>query len=455
MDTTYNYSEYSKIAKNKKLYTNSCKAVKIPNGDLFIVCDTDDDTSKGKEATKIITDNIISYLSEKEYDNKYEELQNSILNAFKVVESKEDLSTIKLSVSAILLYDDEFYVTKRGDNQLFLFSNGNLNSLSNLQESPMQLKMGDVLLSVSKGLTSTVDFETINTEFKSNESVAQKNKNILDRAIDANASTDVSIQTLEITNSKFLKTFFIDESDSENVVEDILEKTNEELLVSDVDIIKDEITETLTDKNETNMDNNEPLSHQEELEEEVVENLQETQSFEDNEVEVDEFDEFEEDEYEEKKSFPLKRILLFALPLLLIAAAIKYYPLLKNKSNNQVTLEDLETKSSDGDTTATINDATSVNGNTTDEISGTDQNSNTQVNNATTTANNTATTTNNSSVSKTEEYFIIGENDFNNNTYKTIYQYIKNTNTSLTMDDIIAVNPDYRSKRFGDKIYLK
>jgi len=472
MNVTYNFSEYCHKGE-KEFNNNSCKAVRTTNGDLFIISNGMDDTNSGKEVADIVVDNIISYLSKDVFSNKQEALENSFDFAKQQLEANFDLhldyKNIKIATAVLLFDNDQFHIATTGDTNVSLFSNGKLHPLTKENEllnwdvfspkDPIKLKKDDVLIASSNELSATLTNAAINTIFNNSASVAQKTKDLLDKVVSEGGKNNISIQTIEITNSDHLQTVFVEETasniDEFKVETDTEEVTIEESIVEKEPVeFKEEVVEEIVEEKaifepQSDLATASIIADDTKLEEPAKFTTEDTfeNQFEEDE---DDDDDYDEDDEDEEKGVSLSKFLYLLIPLFLFLA-YKYYPLLlSDKNTDEVTTTVDGTTSQDGDSTMS-NDSINV-----DDPNlypdATDPNA-TSSDTTNTTQNNTVDTTNTTTVS--ESYFVIGNNDFENNTYKTIYQFIKNSGTSLSMDDIIKLNPDYRKKRDGDKVYLK
>jgi len=153
----------------------------------------------------------------------------------------------------ILLQDNQFHFAHVGDSRIYLFSNNNLYQLTKdhsfvnqlvdqgtitieaakthkdknrilralgvhakveptISSQPMLLKKNDVLLSCSDGLTDMVSDETIKEILSTDLSVELKTKNLVEKALANGGKDNVTVQTIEITESPNNKTTFIDKT---------------------------------------------------------------------------------------------------------------------------------------------------------------------------------------------------------------------------------------------------
>ncbi|MEE9350156.1 MAG: hypothetical protein V3U80_08925 [Flavobacteriaceae bacterium] len=442
MSITYNFSEYSEKGNTKTTNNNSCKAVKTNNGDLFIIADVKGDN--GKQAADVIADTIVSFLSGEKFSSNKEALTNALKLTQDKLAALSNPNDVKKGVSVILFDNGVFTTAATGDHRVALFSDGKIHHLTNSNSNDLNatvsngnilLKKGDVLLSSSNGLTDALDDNAIEAIFNTDESVAFKTKHLLDNSLSENGSDNISIQTIEITGSDHNISVFTDVKESLDSSVETAIFTEKQESEQESEFVNATATETTN--NFTEVEDN--------LEESVLE----------SELQLDEDETYEDEEDLDSGGFPLKKLTLFLIPLLLAFLAYKYYPLLiGDKSDTQeeiITTDDNSTEDTFDTTTTTEGEENTTQSDTsTDSIT----NSNT-VNDSIEVTEQQNNSTNIDTTVSSENYFTIGENNVQNNTYKNIYQYTKHSGSSLTMDDIISLNPNYKSKKDGDKVYLK
>ena len=257
MQLKYNFSEVSHVGNVRDNNEDSSKALKTNNGDLFIVCDGMGGAAEGKKASSLAVDSIVAYFTKEKYDNLqialYKSLEFANEQIYATAQAYPNFKGMGTTACVILLQDNQFHFAHVGDSRIYLFSNNNLYQLTKdhsfvnqlvdqgtitieaakthkdknrilralgvhakveptISSQPMLLKKNDVLLSCSDGLTDMVSDETIKEILSTDLSVELKTKNLVEKALANGGKDNVTVQTIEITESPNNKTTFIDKT---------------------------------------------------------------------------------------------------------------------------------------------------------------------------------------------------------------------------------------------------
>ena len=257
MQLKYNFSEATHVGNVRDNNEDSSKALKTNNGDLFIVCDGMGGAAEGKKASSLAVDSIVAYFTKEKYDNLqialYKSLEFANEQIYATAQAYPNFKGMGTTACVILLQDNQFHFAHVGDSRIYLFSNNNLYQLTKdhsfvnqlvdqgtitieaakthkdknrilralgvhakveptISSQPMLLKKNDVLLSCSDGLTDMVSDETIKEILSTDLSVELKTKNLVEKALANGGKDNVTVQTIEITESPNNKTTFIDKT---------------------------------------------------------------------------------------------------------------------------------------------------------------------------------------------------------------------------------------------------
>lgn len=273
MQLKYNFSEVSHVGNVREKNEDSCKAVKTINGHLFVVCDGMGGAAEGKKASSLAVDSIVDYFTKEKYDNNqialYKGLEFANEQIFATSQIFPEFKGMGTTACVILLKEDEFHLAHVGDSRIYLFSDNNLFQLTKdhsfvnqlvtqgtitieeakthkdknrilkalgvnskveptISSQPMLLKKDDVLLSCSDGLTDMISDEDIKEIISTDSSVELKTKTLVEKALANGGKDNITVQTIEVTESKHTKTIFIDKTlypkkDLTKTVEDQIE----------------------------------------------------------------------------------------------------------------------------------------------------------------------------------------------------------------------------------------
>jgi serine/threonine protein phosphatase PrpC len=226
---------------------NMGHALNSPNGDVFVVCDGMGGHVGGKTASTIGVNAIISELTQKEHGNMHVAISDALLFANEQVlgrgESDSSLKGMGSTATVALIKDDLLYIGHVGDSRVYVFSDGKLFRVTRddsyvqglvdngtitedeaeihphrnrilqalgsktlikprIPSKPFKLKVGDILMLCSDGLTSMVidDFiEQLINPNDLNESVQK----LHDIAMTNGGKDNITISLVKITESPF------------------------------------------------------------------------------------------------------------------------------------------------------------------------------------------------------------------------------------------------------------
>ncbi len=257
MQVQYNFSEISHVGNVRAKNEDSCKAIKTINGDLFVVCDGMGGAAEGKKASSLAVDSIVAYFTKEKHENiqiaLYKSLEFANEQIFATAQAFPDFKGMGTTACIILLQEDEFYFAHVGDSRIYLFSDANLFQLTKdhsfvnqlveqgtisideakthkdknrilkalgvhpkveptISTQPMLLKKNDVLLSCSDGLTDMVSDNEIKEILNTQETIESKTKILVEKALVKGGRDNITLQTIEVTESPHNTSVFIDKT---------------------------------------------------------------------------------------------------------------------------------------------------------------------------------------------------------------------------------------------------
>ena len=276
MQIQYNFSEISHVGNVRAKNEDSCKAIKTINGHLFVVCDGMGGAAEGKKASSLAVDSIVAYFTKEKYDNVqialYKSLEFANEQIFATAQAFPNFKGMGTTACIIVLQDNEFYFAHVGDSRIYLFADDNLFQLTKdhsfvnqlveqgtitieaakthkdknrilkalgvhakveptISTQPMLLKKKDVLLSCSDGLTDMISDSEIKEILDTQSSTELKTKTLVEKALVNGGRDNITLQTIEITESPYSSSVFVDKTlypkkDLSKTVENEMVNTN-------------------------------------------------------------------------------------------------------------------------------------------------------------------------------------------------------------------------------------
>lgn len=228
------------------------------NGDIFVVCDGMGGHAGGETASSTAVDSIMEYMNSKAFTDIKEAMADAIKFAHEKVRQKAEqmpeLKGMGTTVVMLVIKEDKAYIAHVGDSRIYFLSDNKLYRLTKDQSYVQMLidkgiiteeeseshprksellqaigtkptvepdvtqdailpKNGDIFMLCSDGLSGMVNDLTIQATIKNNEkTIQERGDELLQLALNAGARDNVSIQLIQISNSNYKESVFIDKS---------------------------------------------------------------------------------------------------------------------------------------------------------------------------------------------------------------------------------------------------
>lgn len=229
-------------------------ATQTPNGDVFVVCDGMGGHVGGKQASSIAVRSIIDYLKKAKNLQPKEALKNALqfanIQILGYANEHPELKGMGTTACIVLLQDSEAYIAHIGDSRIYLYlgnekqlhritkdhsyvqslvdagqitdeeaechpnKNRILKALgikSNIDPSFEQVepKNGDIFLICSDGLNGMIPDNRIKNILMHNSmSLQDKGETLINQALEAGGTDNITVELVQITNSPHKKTTF-------------------------------------------------------------------------------------------------------------------------------------------------------------------------------------------------------------------------------------------------------
>ncbi len=228
-------------------------AVLTPNGDVFVVCDGMGGHVGGKQASSIAVRSIIDYLKKEKYPQPKQALNDALqfanMQILGYANEHPELSGMGTTACVVLLQASEAYIAHVGDSRIYLYlgkekqlhrvtkdhsfvqtlvdagqitdeeaehhpnKNRILKALgvkSNLEPTigKVQPKNGDIFLICSDGLSGMISDSEIRDVLMQNTCLENKGKTLINLALEAGGSDNITLELVQIANSPHSKSVF-------------------------------------------------------------------------------------------------------------------------------------------------------------------------------------------------------------------------------------------------------
>ncbi len=242
-----NATDVGKVRKVNEDYYGKKDTI---NGDIVLVCDGMGGHAGGEKASRLAVDSIINYLNEKKYQIPLNALSDSIIYANKVIldyaSQHPELKGMGSTCVALLIKNDYCYYAHVGDSRIYVYSDGNLRQLTkdhsfvqslvdagaiteieaeshprkneitnalglermqppSLCDEPYVPHKDDIILLCSDGLSGMVRNDQIKEVLRSNSSLYDKSKELVEQANHAGGNDNVTVQIVKFTGGVAVK----------------------------------------------------------------------------------------------------------------------------------------------------------------------------------------------------------------------------------------------------------
>ncbi len=227
------------------------------NGHLFVLCDGMGGAAEGKKASELGVNSIGEYFENQEFDNISIAIQKSIEFAneqiFATAQAYPSYKGMGTTACITLIKDNLIYIAHVGDSRIYLFSDENLYQLTKdhsyvnqlvdqnlitveeakthkdknrinkalgvshiieptISSEPIKLKKRDQLLICSDGLSDMVSHNEMILILSEKSTIVEKSDKLLDLALKNGGKDNVTFQLIEVIESPFKNSTFIDKT---------------------------------------------------------------------------------------------------------------------------------------------------------------------------------------------------------------------------------------------------
>ena len=260
-------------AENEDYYGS----METPNGSIIIVCDGMGGHVGGKEASTTAVENMLSYMSNKDYSNPILAHNNSIIFVNSQINKKAndnpELQGMGTTVVALLIQDENIFIAHVGDSRIYLLSDKKLHRITKdhsvvqqmvdrgiitpeeaethsaknqilkalgiednveptLSDEPILAKKDDIFLLCSDGLSDMVDDTVIHKVLTDNAlNLEQKAELLIQLALEAGGKDNVTVELVKIIESLHTKNKFVsfsyNQTQKETTDKNLIENNNE------------------------------------------------------------------------------------------------------------------------------------------------------------------------------------------------------------------------------------
>lgn len=243
------------VGKEREKNEDNLGYGKTPNGDVFVVCDGMGGHVGGQVASTIAVESIMEYFYTEKKPNVISAIREAIEFANgKIIEkwmAQTDLKGMGTTVVVLVIQNENIYIGHVGDSRAYLQTKNKLyrvtkdhsyvqglvdngiiteaeaevhprkseltkalgikqDVISEITKTPLQLVNGDMMLMCSDGLSGMVNDLNIQMILSKNEPISKIGYELLEMALNAGGTDNITLHLFRVTRSNFKKTIFQD-----------------------------------------------------------------------------------------------------------------------------------------------------------------------------------------------------------------------------------------------------
>ena len=260
MSKFINFTSHTDIGLKRQANEDNYGTQSTVNGEVFIVCDGMGGHVGGSTASKIAVESIASYLNTEYYENIFIALGKAVefanAQVFGEAQSNPELKGMGTTCTVLIVREHKVYIAHVGDSRIYIQNDGKLKRLtkdhsfvqglvdkgiikdSEAEEHPrknellqalgvrpevevtvaqeaIEPKQGDKFMLCSDGLCGLVNDTDMNQVIQRSPYLETAAKDLIDLAKAAGGNDNITVQLVEVLESPFLESRFIDLSPSE------------------------------------------------------------------------------------------------------------------------------------------------------------------------------------------------------------------------------------------------
>ncbi|MGB1050579.1 MAG: Stp1/IreP family PP2C-type Ser/Thr phosphatase, partial [Chitinophagales bacterium] len=260
MSKFINFTSHTDIGLKRQANEDNYGTQSTVNGEVFIVCDGMGGHVGGATASKIAVESIASYLNTEYYENIFIALGKAVefanAQVFGEAQSNPELKGMGTTCTVLIVREHKVYIAHVGDSRIYIQNDGKLKRLtkdhsfvqglvdkgiirdSEAEEHPrknellqalgvrpevevtvaqeaIEPKQGDKFMLCSDGLCGLVNDTDMNQVIQRSPYLETAAKDLIDLAKAAGGNDNITVQLVEVLESPFLESRFIDLSPSE------------------------------------------------------------------------------------------------------------------------------------------------------------------------------------------------------------------------------------------------